>query len=124
MVFDDPVVYDGDFGIGPREVGMSVAFGRGAMCCPAGMGNAGPRPQFMIVGKLGKLGNPPYGPQPLQMPVIDGNASGVVTPVFKAAQSLEESGNNIDAGNRAHYAAHTEQASCTELHSEYMEQTG
>lgn len=102
VVFDDAVVEDGD---AARDVGAGVFFTGGAVGGPAGVGNAGPG--VMVLALSGQIGHPPHGAQALQaLGLVDGEAVGVVPPVFEFVQAFDQDRNDVVLSNGRDDSAH------------------
>ena len=82
------------------EVGVSVVHGRHAVGGPARVGDAGVALKglagYLVSRKLGlQFGHSAGGACALQPTCMDGDAAGVITPVFQPLQALNQDGDDV-----------------------------
>ena len=92
VVLDDAVMDDSQ-AIGDMRVGITLT--GSAMGGPTGVGNAGFTGEVLFLGFGGQISHTTGGANADQaIPIENGNASGVITPVFQLTQAFEQYRNN------------------------------
>lgn len=103
-VLDDAVVHDGD---AIDEMRMGVAFGRRAMRCPAGMGDADHAVERLFGKTLLQVEQLAFGAATGELAVDDGgDAGGIVAAIFKALQGIDKPARNRLVSNDTDNSAH------------------
>ena len=107
MVFDDPVVYDGDTPVRAGHVGVRVSIRGGAMGGPAGMRDADLPAQAGRFGFLYQFSDLAVAAQTLQAVIVEHCDSGrVITPVFQTFQAFQQRGCHVLTSRCADNSAH------------------
>ncbi len=106
VIFDDAIVYHHDRAA-MTGMGMGIGLRRFAMRGPTRVAHAD-RAGQMAIFKLGSQGgNLAFIPHPIEFLIFnDGNASGVISPVFQPLQAANQDGNCCTFANIANDAAH------------------